>query len=165
MADGRDLKLPQVPLQSPTHESLVSVTEALKALGMSGYTHLPQIVVYGDRSSGKSSVLEALSGIAFPTKGNLCTRYPIKFILRKTIEVSVKISIVVGGGHSLAESAQIQSFNPPASALNDFSLLVHLVDRILGLKHNDKAISTDVLKIEVSGPTQPSLTLVDLPGL
>ncbi|CAJ2510958.1 Uu.00g065830.m01.CDS01 [Anthostomella pinea] len=36
---------------------------------------LPQLVVIGDQSSGKSSVLEGLTGFALPRNAELCTRY------------------------------------------------------------------------------------------
>ncbi|KAH8841775.1 Dynamin- protein 4C [Pyricularia oryzae] len=36
---------------------------------------LPQLVVVGDQSSGKSSVLESITGFAFPRAAELCTRY------------------------------------------------------------------------------------------
>ncbi|DBA97858.1 TPA: hypothetical protein ACH3X3_012722 [Trebouxia sp. C0006] len=44
---------------------------------------LPAIVVVGDQSSGKSSVLESLSGIGLPRGGNLVTRCPLELALRR----------------------------------------------------------------------------------
>lgn len=35
----------------------------------------------------------------------------------------------------------------------------------MGLNENDKVFSTDILCVEISGPTKPHLTIVDLPGL
>ena len=35
----------------------------------------------------------------------------------------------------------------------------------MGLDLDTRAFSTDILRVELSGPTQPHLTLVDLPGL
>lgn len=34
----------------------------------------------------------------------------------------------------------------------------------MGLDLDGRAFSTDILRVELSGPTQPHLTLVDLPG-
>ncbi len=45
----------------------------------------PRIVVVGDQHSGKSSVLESISGIPFPRDSRLCTRCPI---IVKTKEAS-----------------------------------------------------------------------------
>ena len=44
---------------------------------------LPAIVVVGDQSSGKSSVLESISGIALPRGGSLVTRCPLQLGLRR----------------------------------------------------------------------------------
>ncbi|KAL3652686.1 putative dynamin-related protein 4A [Castilleja foliolosa] len=38
---------------------------------------LPTIVVVGDQSSGKSSVLESLAGISLPRGQGICTRVPL----------------------------------------------------------------------------------------
>lgn len=38
---------------------------------------LPTIVVVGDQSSGKSSVLESLAGISLPRGPGICTRVPL----------------------------------------------------------------------------------------
>ncbi|PKI33472.1 hypothetical protein CRG98_046121, partial [Punica granatum] len=38
---------------------------------------LPTIVVVGDQSSGKSSVLESLAGINLPRGQGICTRVPL----------------------------------------------------------------------------------------
>ena len=35
----------------------------------------------------------------------------------------------------------------------------------MGIGSGAKAFSDDVLRVEISGPEQPHLTLVDLPGL
>ncbi len=44
---------------------------------------MPQICVMGDQSSGKSSVLEALSGIPFPRGSGLVTRCPIRMVMKR----------------------------------------------------------------------------------
>ena len=44
---------------------------------------VPQIAVMGDQSSGKSSVLEALSGVPFPRGSGLTTRCPVRLVMKK----------------------------------------------------------------------------------
>jgi hypothetical protein len=51
------------------------------ATGISDHILLPQLVVCGDQSSGKSSVLEGITGIPFPRQDGVCTRFPIDVIL------------------------------------------------------------------------------------
>jgi GTPase SAR1 family protein len=165
MADLIGGRVPQVPLTSVDYESLVRVFEALKSQGIDPRITLSRIVMCGDVSSGKSSLLEALTGREFPIKGNLCTRYPIELVMKKDSEASVEISIVPAGNRSATEKEQLESFTAPASALNNISLLVQSVNKTLGLRHNGKTLLKDKLKITLSGPSQPSLTMIDLPGL
>jgi GTP-binding protein EngB required for normal cell division len=44
----------------------IDLIDKLRALGVEQDIHLPTIAVVGDQSAGKSSVLEALSGVQLP---------------------------------------------------------------------------------------------------
>jgi AAA15 family ATPase/GTPase len=52
-------------LHSSEAIELLNVIDGLRSLGIDDEIPLPQIVVVGQESSGKSSVLEAISGVAF----------------------------------------------------------------------------------------------------
>jgi hypothetical protein len=60
-----------------THLSISNMDEGdrLSASNVGDYIDLPQIVVVGDQSSGKSSVLEGLTDLSFPQDSGLCTRF------------------------------------------------------------------------------------------
>ena len=47
---------------------------SLRARGISQSIDLPQLVVCGDQSAGKSSVLEGITNIPFPRDDGVCTR-------------------------------------------------------------------------------------------
>uniref|UniRef100_A0A8C7IPM6 Dynamin N-terminal domain-containing protein n=1 Tax=Oncorhynchus kisutch TaxID=8019 RepID=A0A8C7IPM6_ONCKI len=49
--------------------SFIELIDYLRSIGIEKDLPLPSIAVVGDQSSGKSSVLEALSGVALP-RGN-----------------------------------------------------------------------------------------------
>lgn len=52
----------------------IDLIDSLRSLGVEKDLALPAIAVIGDQSSGKSSVLEALSGVALPRgSGKLVT--------------------------------------------------------------------------------------------
>ena len=44
----------------------IDLIDKLRALGIEQDVHLPTIAVVGDQSAGKSSVLEAISGVQLP---------------------------------------------------------------------------------------------------
>lgn len=48
-------------LQSEDERKLLDVVDKMRRAGLNGTIELPQLVVCGDQSSGKSSVLEAVS--------------------------------------------------------------------------------------------------------
>jgi hypothetical protein len=62
-------------LQSKDYRHVLGIVDQLRLSGLGSILQLPQLVVCGDQSSGKSSVLEAITEVPFPRKENLCTRY------------------------------------------------------------------------------------------
>lgn len=54
-----------------------------------------QLVVVGDQSSGKSSLLEGLTGIKFPVATELCTRFATQIVLRRTNEEEVQVRATI----------------------------------------------------------------------
>ena len=154
-----------VALQSKDHREFLDIIDRLRSKGVGRYVDLPEIIVCGDQSAGKSSVLEATSGMSFPTKDNLCTRFATELVLRRDPNSSVRVSINPGPERSAAEKEQLGRFQLEMSAQNPN--LGHVVDtakEAMGLS-DSKRFSTDTLRVELSGPSQPHLTMVDLPGL
>jgi len=58
----------------------IDLIDSLRSLGVEKDLALPAIAVIGDQSSGKSSVLEALSGVALP-RGSGKLLKAIRFVL------------------------------------------------------------------------------------
>jgi GTPase SAR1 family protein len=144
---------------------LLDSIDHLRSQGIDHYVSLPQIIVCGDQSSGKSSVLEAISGVSFPIKSNLCTRFPTELVLRKTPKAGVSVSIVPDRSHSEAEHTSLTKF---CETLDGFAALPALIEKAktaMAIGSFGRAFSKDLLRVEVSGPDRPHLTIVDLPGL
>lgn len=64
-------------------EEMISVNRKLKELGIEQTIELPQICVIGDQSTGKSSLIEALSMIKVPRAAGCCTHCPLEVNLIK----------------------------------------------------------------------------------
>lgn len=152
-------------LQSDDHRQILDIIDQLRFKGVSQYVALPQIVVCGDQSAGKSSVLEAISRMSFPTKDNLCTRFATELILRRQVTESVNVSITPGPERTAAEQEQLKHFYAAIDPVcPDLGPVVEKAKEAMGLS-SMKTFSSDILRVELSGPRQPNVTLVDLPGL
>ncbi|GAM89858.1 hypothetical protein ANO11243_078980 [Dothideomycetidae sp. 11243] len=166
-------------LQNEDARELMDTVDRLRKAGLGAVVQLPQIVTVGDQSSGKSSTLEAITGNPFPRKENLCTRFATQIVLRRASVESVSVAIIPDKLRPEEERERLEQLR---LTLQDFSKLEELVDEAteaMGLtslgqnvtkaskasKHDTRAFARDVLTIEISGPTRPHLTLVDLPGL
>ncbi|KOC13674.1 dynamin family protein [Aspergillus flavus AF70] len=156
-------------LQSQQSKLLDKIDE-LRAIGVGGLVELPQVIVCGNQSSGKSSVLEAISRVRFPAKSNVCTRFATEVILRRSPQPKIKVSIEPGESRTNeAERQKLREFAPQAfSSDRDLPKLIEQAKECMGISNEDTAnsgFSDDVLKVAISGPDKPELTLVDLPGL
>ena len=139
--------------------------ERLRSKGITWYIdNHPRIVVCGDRSSGKSSILEAISGQAFPIEHTLCTRFPIELTLRCGVEEPTKIKIRAGLKRSIAEKLRLDGFRRSISGSSiELKNVVRQAELFLGIKNSNQIVS-DTLCIDICDPSQPHLTIVDLPG-
>lgn len=156
-------------LNSQNAKLLLDTIDSLRELRVGEIVQLPQIIVVGDQSSGKSSVLEAISGMEFPVHGNLCTRFATELILRRDPETKITVSIqkatapfVFGQDGQQAESLP---FHKTSFDTNDLPEIIAEAKERMGIKTGSKAFSKDTLRVVVARPDAPQLTLVDLPGI
>lgn len=130
----------------------IDLIDSLRALGVEQDLALPAIAVIGDQSSGKSSVLEALSGVALPRGSGIVTRCPLVLKLKK-LEQGEEWK-----GKVTYKDVEVELSDPSQveEAINKGQNFIAGV----GLGISDKLISLDV-----SSPHVPDLTLIDLPGI
>lgn len=154
-----------ITLQSEDHRDLLDLIDSLRSKGLNKYVDLPEIIVCGDQSAGKSSVLEAISGFSFPAKDNLCTQFATEVILRRQAASAVGVSITPGPERNDPEKEVLKQFNVNLDLVeSDLGAVVKMAKEAMGLS-STKVFSTDTLRVELCGPTHPHLTMVDLPGL
>lgn len=146
-------------LQSTDERRLLDVVDKLRRTGLNGTIELPQLVVCGDQSSGKSSVLEAITAIPFPRKAGLCTRFATEIILRRDPRTTVTVKIVPGKNRSETEKMKLSAFSQTLHVLEDLPNVMDAATREMGLGKigTSKAFTRDVLSIEICGPNRPQL--------
>jgi len=78
------------------------------------------MVVVGDQSSGKSSLLESLTNIPFPTDAELCTRYATQITSRRDDESRVDISLLPGPSATIERKKKLAEFKRPSLTPEEF---------------------------------------------
>ncbi len=148
---------------------MLNIADRLRQCGFNEILSLPQPVVCGDQSSGKSSILEAITEIPFPRKENLCTRFATEIVLRRANTSSIAVKIIPDDKRPMSEQKELKTWK---QSISEFSALPGFIDDAtiaMGLEaHAEgirKAFAKDILSIKISGPNRLQLTLVDLPGL
>ncbi|KAI6684389.1 hypothetical protein NL676_030302 [Syzygium grande] len=112
---------------------------------------LPTIVVVGDQSSGKSSVLESLAGINLPRGQGICTRVPLIMRLQDNPHADrPELYLEFNGKVVPTDEDNI------SKAINDAT------DEIAG---HGKGVSNAPLTLVIKKDGVPDLTMVDLPGI
>ena len=150
---------------NPESRGLLDTIDSLRELQVGEIISLPQIVVVGDQSSGKSSVLEAISRVHFPVDGELCTRFATELVLRRATEPRVDVRIqyanrAANPGGGLQQPFQKSAFDNDALP----EIIAEAKERMDIRKGGKKGFSKDILRVEISGPGVYPVTLVDLPG-
>lgn len=110
--------------------ALLDKIDKLFALGIGNYIALPQIVVVGDQSSGKSSVLQALVKLAFPRDSGLCTRFATQITFRRAVETSISFSIIAANNASEEHKARVQAWSKPG--LEDLHSFAEIMEEVFG---------------------------------
>ncbi|XDG09727.1 hypothetical protein ABKA04_009342 [Annulohypoxylon sp. FPYF3050] len=139
-------------------KALLDAIDDLRKHGIDRLVDLPQIIVVGDQSSGKSSVLEAISRVRFPVNDGLCTRFATELVLRTNNQTKVDVRIQP----STTSKTKEHSFDENSFNKEELPRIVEEAKKRM-LK-GDAGFSEDVLRIEICSPDVPHLTMVDLPG-
>jgi len=145
---------------------------------------LPQIVVIGSQSSGKSSVLENIVGKGFLPRGSgICTRRPLVLQLYHNEERWLRKSSFDEDGDESSEEDEIEGkgyrssptmpgleyaefLHIPNKRFTDFDEVRREIERETERETgNNKGVSNKAIRLKVYSPNVLNLTLVDLPGM
>uniref|UniRef100_A0A6Q2XCB3 Uncharacterized protein n=1 Tax=Esox lucius TaxID=8010 RepID=A0A6Q2XCB3_ESOLU len=130
---------------------LIDLIDEMRYLGIEKQLNLPAIVVVGDQSSGKSSVLEALSGVALPRGTGIVTRCPLLLQLCYEKHNVWKAEI------SYCE--QMHEFTEPSKVVN------YVEEAQNDLAGEGDGICEELITLKIKSNTVCDLTLIDLPGI
>ncbi|KAI0885157.1 dynamin family protein [Annulohypoxylon maeteangense] len=131
-------------------KKMIEIRNILARVGQSSTLTLPSIVVIGSQSSGKSSVLEAIVGHEFLPKGsNMVTRRPIELTLINTPD-------------SDAEFGEFPDLG--LGKISDFSSIQRTLTELNQAVPESQCVSDDPIRLSISSPNIPDLSLIDLPG-
>ena len=157
--------------QTNEQRRVLDTVAQVRKCGLESILSLPQLVVCGDQSAGKSSVLEALTEIPFPRNDNLCTRFATEIILRRANANSLTIKLIPDPKRPSDEQASIKAFEKSITNFVELPRIMNAAMAVMDIGDNSnsgskpRAFARDVLSIEIEGPSRPQLTLVDIPGL
>ncbi|MEN2496894.1 MAG: Dynamin-like 120 kDa protein, mitochondrial, variant 3 [Marteilia pararefringens] len=117
--------------------------------------HLPRIIVVGDQSSGKTSVLEMLiNARIFPRgSGKMMTKSPIQV----TLSNGPRHIACFKGGRSHEYSLDSQA--------DLLALRLEIERRMLAQIEPHQTVSDRPIYLDISGPGLQQMILIDLPGL
>jgi dynamin 1-like protein len=145
--------------------------DVLGAVGQTTSLDLPQIVVVGGQSSGKSSVLESIVGRSFLPRGTgIVTRRPLILQLYNTRQGSIAVN----------DPSSTEDYDASPEAGEEWGEFLHNqdkkfydfnairkeiiteTDRITG---RNKGVDHEPIQLKIYSPRVLALTLVDLPGI
>lgn len=149
------MRAPQEALQQNTGRVLDAITNAEALLGRQDID-FPRIAVFGDESTGKSSLLEAICKIPFPRGGQTVTRCPT--LLRMQRKPGAKWSASVWAGY---ESANKKNETSVRRREDVATVIADLQKRVL---RDDSSFSTEPVTVSLASDDALDLILVDLPG-
>ena len=175
---------------------LIAATNRLRDLGVERFDlFLPKICVVGDQSTGKSSVIEGISGIKVPRGSGTCTRCPLELVLQQTPHDWVcTISLVkkyvyepdvfhyegtrlgpwcamreveVTPFITVCEKVNLKNWLQRAqlAILNPRQSPSHYKSGVLASQEYQVPMSPNVIRLDIHGHNVPNLGFFDLPGI
>lgn len=155
-------------LTTSSGRELLDLVDSLRNINNIGnIIPLPEILVVGQQSCGKSSVLNAITGIKFPVNEGLTTQFPTEIILRRTNYHKTTVFFRPSNDPDPAKQLALDKF---ANEWKSKTVTLHQLPEIivsaraaLGLDGSPR-FSDEILVLEVCGPEKENISLTDLPG-
>ncbi|KAE9397400.1 P-loop containing nucleoside triphosphate hydrolase protein, partial [Gymnopus androsaceus JB14] len=175
-------------LYASRRKELLALINQLRAVGAQNDLDLPRITVIGNQSAGKSSVVEAISGITVPRDAGTCTRCPMECRLLSstgpwTCQISIREEFDSGGnrlrevfeipfGGTITDKSQVELalrraqfavLNPEIPQKDILNASPEKLKNMATQK--SMPFSKNVVCVDLEGPELTDLSFIDLPGL
>jgi len=146
------------------NKKLIDIANKLSSLYSNKSIKIPQLVVVGTQSAGKSSVLNAITQMdILPTGKNMVTRTPIKLELIYNNKSGIQIQF---GYYTDGIFKKYNEFNlTELTSENELMIRENIEEFTKKYAGQDKGISFKEIVIKIVSQDVPNLTLIDLPGL
>ncbi|KAG1844213.1 P-loop containing nucleoside triphosphate hydrolase protein [Suillus subalutaceus] len=164
---------------------LMEMMVDLRSMGADALIALPSVVVIGGQSAGKSSLVEAVSGINVPRDSGTCTRCPMECNMSShATSWSCTITLRIGfdsNGLDLQKPTNVR-FGPKITDRSEFEVwlrraqaailnpnvpsstfLTKTIEELRNIKNTLK-FSRNVVCVSIEDPDATDLSFYDLPG-
>ncbi|KIJ12489.1 hypothetical protein PAXINDRAFT_171186 [Paxillus involutus ATCC 200175] len=169
-------------------KELMRLINDLRSMGADTMIDLPTIVVIGGQSAGKSSLVEAVSGVNVPRDSGTCTRCPMECTMSssaKTWSCTVKLRFDYdSSGRPLPRSKEV-AFGTPITDRDDVDIWLRRAQAAILNPHtpaenfhkktvtelrtinstSSLKFSRNVVAVAIEDPDAIDLSFIDLPGL
>ncbi|KAE9397409.1 P-loop containing nucleoside triphosphate hydrolase protein [Gymnopus androsaceus JB14] len=175
-------------LYASRRKELLALINQLRAVGAQSDLDLPRITVIGNQSAGKSSVVEAISGITVPRDAGTCTRCPMECRLLSstgpwTCQISIRQEFDRGGnrlrevfetrfGGTITDKSQVElalrraQFSVLNPGIPQKDILNASPEKLKTMAtQKSMPFSKNVVCVDLEGPELTDLSFIDLPGL
>jgi hypothetical protein len=113
----------------------------------------------GDQSSGKSSVLEGLTGLPFPRDSGLCTRFPTQIVFKRSKIQTTEASIMAAHGQDGSKIDAISKFGKKQLDALDQKTFSNILAEVSAHSNADCARLTPLVRSYIGiGMYGPSIT-------
>ncbi|KPM38822.1 hypothetical protein AK830_g7733 [Neonectria ditissima] len=165
------------PFDTERGRALFAAMDKLQGLKCGKELEIPNLIVVGGQSSGKSSLLQSLTGIPFPVGATCCTRFPTRITSKRTslgskdsfritiepaevtIEGLVRAPETIRKYECVGDTFTADVFVKAANEVSSKYMGIRQ-----GKDEDSNNFAAEVLKVELSGPNRPHFSILDLPG-
>ncbi|KAI5117954.1 hypothetical protein M0805_004719 [Coniferiporia weirii] len=167
---------------SQKRQNMLNLADRLRSVGAQAEIDIPQIAVIGTQSSGKSSLLHAISGVRVARSNGTCTRVPTEILLKQapgpwqcTVTLSRRRDLqgnLLGRPINEDFGSAMEHPNEVEERLKRAQLAIlnpsqppDVFLRGQSVEKSELSFSDNCVSVKIQGPKESNLSLCDLPGI